>query len=833
MLKTLLRTSCINGRSVPRKQISGCFLSRNVNLSWFAANNQQERLLRQFSLSLESHISLQYDHVKIQYYLFKLVRNFQSSNKWNNKYIVNYAKEGTTKCKKCKTKIETGDLRVGKVVTNPLSKGAGDMKLWYHPRCMVETFKLTTTMIEKMEGFGDLELEAKDNITKLINESKSVLKKTESMKTSNSAYQKKKPTTSTKSSQKVLKSVYSPSSPTDLLEADIDLSAAGRGQESLNCDVGNPGDSLENFRKLCEDIAAEKSYLVKTQKVSSLLKEGPEGDGFKGDAYLWLKLLLPGFVKRVYNLKSKQLVKLFSQILDTSCEDMVEDLNQGDVAETIKTFLEQSQMILPQKRSTLMLKEIDQYLEELTKVRKEDDQIQILREVTQRCTADDIKMFVRLITRDLKMNAGAKIILNGLDKNAYDAFQASRDLKDVVQRVKHGQSKPGNSEPINIRTLLMTPVLPMLAQPCRSIEQAFKKCPNGMYAEMKYDGERVQVHKKGDNFSYFSRNLKPVLDHKVKHFSEYIPQAFPSGDDLILDAEVVLIDNETSNPLPFGNLGVHKKAKFQDAQVCLFVFDCLLINGENIMHKPIKERRKLLQDEMMVIKNRVMLSEMRLINDPDDLQDMMDDVFSQGLEGLVLKDINVRCLFTRKETLAKSKEGLLRGGKMADSADLIVLGAYYGTGNKGGLMSIFLMGAYNPHTKKFCTVTKCSSGLDDKTLEELQFQLEVVKINKDVTKVPNWLHVNKSLVPDFVVKDPRESPIWEIIGAEFSKSPAHTADGISIRFPRIAEVRDDKTWEYATDVPMLQDLFNKSKEASDIVTSKKGKSSSGTSNKKK
>lgn len=169
MLKTLLRTSCINGRSVPRKQISGCILSRNVNLSWYAANNQQQRLLRQFSLPLESHISLQYDDVKIQYYLFKLVRNFHASIKWNNKYIVNYAKERTTKCKKCKTKIETGDLRVGKVVTNPLSKGAGDMKLWYHPRCMVETFKLTTTMIEKMEGFGDLELEAKDNITKLIN----------------------------------------------------------------------------------------------------------------------------------------------------------------------------------------------------------------------------------------------------------------------------------------------------------------------------------------------------------------------------------------------------------------------------------------------------------------------------------------------------------------------------------------------------------------------------------------------------------------------------------------------------------------------------------------
>ena len=42
-----------------------------------------------------------------------------------------------------------------------------------------------------------------------------------------------------------------------------------------------------------------------------------------------------------------------------------------------------------------------------------------------------------------------------------------------------------------------------------------KKCPNGMYAEIKYDGERVQVHKQGDKFVFFSRSLKPVQPHKV------------------------------------------------------------------------------------------------------------------------------------------------------------------------------------------------------------------------------------------------------------------------------------------------------------------------------
>ncbi|MEQ2176000.1 DNA ligase 3 [Ameca splendens] len=112
-----------------------------------------------------------------------------------------------------------------------------------------------------------------------------------------------------------------------------------------------------------------------------------------------------------------------------------------------------------------------------------------------------------------------------------------------------------------------------------------KKCPNGMYSEIKYDGERVQVHKNGNTFSYFSRSLKPVLPHKVAHFKEYIPQAFPGGHSMILDAEVLLIDTKTSKPLPFGTLGVHKKAAFQDANVCLFVFDCIYFNGVSLMER--------------------------------------------------------------------------------------------------------------------------------------------------------------------------------------------------------------------------------------------------------
>ena len=112
----------------------------------------------------------------------------------------------------------------------------------------------------------------------------------------------------------------------------------------------------------------------------------------------------------------------------------------------------------------------------------------------------------------------------------------------------------------------------------------------------------------------------------------------------------------------------------------------------------------------------------------------------------------------------KMKKDYLDSGSMADTADLVVLGAYYGTGNKGGMKSVFLMGSLSEKTGKWYTVTKVGNGFDDKTLEKLQKEIDMVEIKKNFDKVPDWLVINKSLVPDFIVKNPKKSPIWELTG---------------------------------------------------------------------
>ena len=60
-------------------------------------------------------------------------------------------------------------------------------------------------------------------------------------------------------------------------------------------------------------------------------------------------------------------------------------------------------------------------------------------------------------------------------------------------------------------------------------------------------------------------------------------------------------------------------------------------------------------------------------------------------------------------------------------------------------------------------------GHDDATLEKLQEELmpKMRKIKGDYNQVPAWMNINRNMVPDFVVRDPKESPVWEITGAEF------------------------------------------------------------------
>lgn len=718
-------------------------------------------------------------------------------------FFVDRAKSGRASCKGCKSNCASGELRLAKMVASPYADGQY-MKSWYHVDCFMDALlkqRPATKRVESIDDIGNWE-----NISK--EDQELIIKKLNEME---KLYADKN------SGKYTAKNIKNVSLPKPITNNKNNTSKDSTDSKEIDTD----DNKFSTFFKLCKNISRVDAYTEKTAVVNNFFRKGTDETSFKGDLTLWCKLLLPQVTKRVYNLKSKQLVKLFSKIFSTDHDEMLTHLEQGDVAETVHHFFLKSKFFNPTTESKLTIQEIDQFLEELSKLTKEEEQIYHFKKIVRKCTPNDLKMLIRLINHDLRINAGPKHILEGVHPDAYSVFQTSRDLDMVLDRILAESSsvkhKDAIQKGVQAKLSIMTPILPMLAEACKSVEMAMKKCPNGMFSEIKYDGERVQVHKKGNEFKYFSRALKPVMSHKVSHFKDYLPQAFPKGTDLILDAEVLMVDVNTGKPLPFGTLGIHKRSEFKDAQVCLFVFDCLYYNGEVLLDLPIRKRRKILLDNMVEVINHVMFSEQKLIEKPSDLAKMIAEVLQLGLEGLVLKDLESTYEPGKRHWL-KVKKDYLFGGAMADTADLVVLGAWFGTGKKGGMMSVFLMGCFDTHRKKWVTVTKVHTGHDDNTLEKLQKELTplMIKISQDNNRIPSWLDCNKGMVPDFIAADPEKQPVWEITGTELTKANLHTADGISVRFPRVTRIRNDKDWKTATNLDELKHLYKTSKEKTDV-----------------
>lgn len=716
-------------------------------------------------------------------------------------------KKSLAKCKVCKNTFERGQLRIARLVPNPFRKdgaNADRMKLWYHVDCIFGSFQRARASTIKIadpvadvEGWNNISEQDKALIAEKVAE---VLR--------NSSSGAAKPKKKNKASVSTTIYPFSDQDPT----------------------------LFNTFCTLCACLEAEPKYKKKSEVISSYL--------FKirrtATATLVVRMLLPktANVNRIYNLKSVSLLKIFSKIFTTtrpSIDFLKEEFKRiGDVSIVIgDTYVgehvsssigDSSSGSRLSAKSSISLAEMDDMLFELSGKSKEKEQLKITKKILDKLRSrEEVINFIRLVVGDLRIKAGAKHVLDGVGVGAYDAFCTSRDINEAVS-VGRQPSSSATTAP-----RVFVPVMPMLAQSCKSSAAAVEKVGRGdgrqrlLYSEIKYDGERVQVHKKENRFAFFSRALKPVAEHKVEDMKEYVMDAFPEADSIILDTEVLMVCKKTGKPLPFGTLGKKKREGVADsANNCLFVFDVLLYNGEDMLKKPLSVRRALLESVIIEQKNRVVLSELKKIeNGKEELDGMLQRVLESGLEGLMVKDVGGQYEPDKRHWL-KIKKDYLNEGAMADTADLVVLGAWYGKGKKGGLLSTFLMGCLDKRTGEWKTVTKAHTGLDDATLERLQDEMKVIMVKSGEERRSFKLVKSSAMKPDYIVKDPKKAPVWELTGAEFTKDVTggggggrngttnHTANGISVRFPRITRERGDKNWETATSMEELEKLYEAS-----------------------
>lgn len=157
---------------------------------------------------------------------------------------------------------------------------------------------------------------------------------------------------------------------------------------------------------------------------------------------------------------------------------------------------------------------------------------------------------------------------------------------------------------------LHIPLRPMLGSITRDLSEMLTKLQGRDFScEYKYDGQRAQVHcDEQGKVSIFSRHLEVMTD-KYPDLVALVPQIRGEGvSSFILEGEVVAIDQETGDLKAFQTLTNRAKKDVAiesiKVAVCLFSFDLMYLNGEELLERPFRERRELLRSLFVEIPNR-------------------------------------------------------------------------------------------------------------------------------------------------------------------------------------------------------------------------------------
>ncbi len=608
---------------------------------------------------------------------------------------------------------------------------------------------------------------------------------------------------------------------------------------------------FSKFSNLIVNLSKEGSYINKTLLVEKYLSELAEylmrrPEELKEESWkifnIALKLLITKSDSRVYNVENVQLLNFFSKIFNLNAENLIEKMGlNGDASELITRELSFFHKDFDKHEEVVTLLDIDEFLTNLTLKNKNQLKIDLINHFYERVTCTDSSItFIRLMLKDLKNGCGTSHVLHALGPCANQIYQTCNDLSTTIMKLKsNAQFKsPIIKEFVNTLTIQLdqttsTVISPMLAEAIKNFEKIYNK-NKSLNVEIKYDGERVQIHKVNGKYSFYSRTLKPVSDHKVLGMSEELDKVF-KVDNFILDSEILMI-NEAGEILPFGTLGKNKSKECLGSSI-IFIFDCMKWDGELICDYDLDYRKSKLGDvcigdlENFNIQSEDLFSKGIMTNSPrirlsphfkynvgDDSHlkflNIAQSIFQKEMEGLMLKP-PLSKYEPGKRKWYKIKRDYIGEGKLADSIDLVILGCSYGNGKLASLYSKFLMGCWDVREKLWKTVTKVQSGL---SADQITFLNKILadKVEKLEGEV-NWAKISKPLLPKFIAKDPWQMPVLEIGSNEFSTSIVHSAkidpeseNGISLRFPRVYSIRQDKEAKDANTLESFISLYKNS-----------------------
>jgi ATP-dependent DNA ligase len=148
------------------------------------------------------------------------------------------------------------------------------------------------------------------------------------------------------------------------------------------------------------------------------------------------------------------------------------------------------------------------------------------------------------------------------------------------------------------------------------------------------------------------------------------------------------------------------------------LYDILEVNGKSLLSLPLAERRATLENLLTKHKTKhILATDQRIISDPAELREATLQMFEDGHEGFVVKDLTTPYIPPGKDKPVRGKDWIKL--KTAPTFDVIVLGLYQTPEllRKGWPCSNLLGGVQNTRTGKLETLTKITFPSEAKARE--------------------------------------------------------------------------------------------------------------------
>lgn len=559
-----------------------------------------------------------------------------------------------------------------------------------------------------------------------------------------------------------------------------------------------------------EKIGATTKRLEMTDYLVELLKLTSK-DIIDKVVYLTQGKLYPDFVDIQTGIAEKLAIQAVAKATGKSEKETGEDLAKtGDIGETAQKFLARKTQATLFKGTPLTVEKVYDTLDRMARASgtgSMDRKLSLLAGLLTSATPKEAKYIIRTVTGSLRLGIADMTVLDALaiayggGKEARDALERAYNISSDLGKVAKIVAKKGIKGIEKIKVSLEKPIRPMLAERLGSPEEILEKLNGKCMAEFKYDGERVQAHKQGEQVTLFSRRLENITNQypdAVELFKKHV-----KAKNAIIEAECVAVDSDTGEMKPFQEL-MHRRRKYgikeamEEYPVSLFMFDVLYADGEDYTLKPYLARHRKLE-QIIKENTRAKTAESLVVDNAEDMEKFFEKAVESGCEGLMCKSIAKDSIYqagARGWMWIKYKRDYK--SEMTDTMDLVVIGAFHGRGKRAGTYGALLLTAYNPDKDTFETVTKCGTGFTDEDLKRLPKIMEKHKIPHKHPRVQSMLEADVWFEPAVVI---------EVLGAEITLSPVHTCaidairkeSGLAIRFPRFTgNYRFDKCAEDAT-----------------------------------